>query len=61
MICYRDMTFCPFYSDCSSSSECGRALTPEVVRQAHKWWGDESAPIAQYGDKPECWKEIVQH
>ncbi len=54
MICFRDMTFCPFYDDCALASQCHRPLTPEVVAAAHKWWGSDKAPIAQFVDKPKC-------
>lgn len=54
MICYRDMTFCPFYSDCAKAKDCHRPLTPEVKAAADKWWGKEGAPIARWAAKPEC-------
>lgn len=60
MICYRDMTFCPFYTDCANASDCHRPLTPEVREAADKWWNnanDHGAPIAQYTQKPWCHKE----
>jgi hypothetical protein len=57
MICYRDRTFCPFYTDCKHGDVCGRALTPEVRVAADIWWGKADAPIAVYMDKPECWTE----
>tara|TARA_R100001086_G_scaffold19134_1_gene9250 strand:+ start:322 stop:516 length:195 start_codon:yes stop_codon:yes gene_type:complete len=45
MICYRDRTYC-VSPDCTN--ECGRKLTPEIRKEADKWWGKGpgSAPIA---------------
>lgn len=30
MMCYLDMTFCPFWSECKHGDDCYRALTEEV-------------------------------
>ena len=54
MICYKDMTFCPFYKECQLGEKCFRALKPEVIEAAHVWWGDKTAPIAEYVEKPPC-------
>ena len=54
MICFRDMTFCPFYEDCAKAKDCNRPLTEEVERQAFEWWGSDDAPIAQWTEKPDC-------
>lgn len=54
-MCYRDRTFCPFYSGCTRASSCGRPLTPEVERAAEKWWGGKNPPICVYVDKPDCY------
>lgn len=54
MICYRDMTFCSFYTNCAVGSTCSRALTPEVVKKANLWWGRPEAPISQFVDQPHC-------
>ena len=58
MICYMDMTFCPYYKECARGDTCGRALTPEVEKKADKWWpGDKgTAPICQYAEKPDCFE-----
>ena len=56
MMCYRDMTFCS-YDDCKLFKKCDRALTDKVLEDAHKWWGTTDAPIAYYGEKPDCWEE----
>ena len=56
VICYRDMTFCPYYEGCKNAHDCNRALTPEVREAARKWWGSDEAPIAVFTDKPNCWE-----
>ena len=56
MISYHDMTFCPFYADCADGHDCPRALTPEVLAEAARWWGDDGAPICRYSCEPECYK-----
>lgn len=50
MICYRDMTFCPFFGDCAKADTCHRPLTAEVVIAAER----TGLPIAQFIEKPEC-------
>ena len=54
MFCYKDMTFCPFWTDCKDGLECDSALTRKVKRDAEKWMKD--APICQYSEKPECFE-----
>ena len=56
MMCYRDMTFCPFYIGCAGASACGRPLTLEVEEAAEKWWGEKGAPIAVFVDLPTCYR-----
>ena len=62
MICYRDMTFCPFWDECKDGKECFRALTNEVWNKAHKWWGldksKDDIPICLFTEKPDCFKEV---
>lgn len=53
MMCYRDMTFCPFFRDCKHRDECPRPLTAEVRIAAEK----HGMPISQYIDKPDCHEE----
>lgn len=53
---YKDMTFCKFYKECKEK-KCHRALTKEVIEAAHKWWGNEHAPICMFIDKPDCFEE----
>jgi len=57
MICYRDMTFCSFWEECSQEAHqqkgCGRALTPEVEQRAEEM----KLPISQFMEKPDCFKE----
>lgn len=54
MICYRDMTFCPFWEECADS-DCPRATT-DKVREAAKAIG---LPICFFANKPDCFKEVV--
>ena len=58
MICYRDMTFCTFWEDCTSSPQCSRPLTPDVQVSADKWWEewkvDRKTPICTFVDQPSC-------
>lgn len=58
MICYKDMTFCPFWKKCKEGLACKRALTSLVKADAKTWWGGEGAPICQYAEKPGCFKEL---
>lgn len=61
MICYLDMTFCT-EEKCKyfSNEACDRALTEKRKKDAQDWWGsdDQYAPIAIFGNRPNCyvWK-----
>lgn len=55
IICYRDMTFCPFYKDCKSNIDCHRALTPEVLKAAKEY----GLGVDQFSDLPECFEPRV--
>lgn len=57
MMCYRDMTFCPYWEDCAGAATCHRPLTPEVQLEAEKWWGSEDAPIAVFAEPPSCYRK----
>jgi hypothetical protein len=50
------MKWCKLYVSCLYGRGCARALTPEVIKEAEKWWGKEGAPICQYMGKPDCYK-----
>lgn len=62
MICYRDMTFCSYYTLCKKWKTCDRALTPEVLKEANEWWKSfkfsegisPGVPIARFGNIPNC-------
>lgn len=54
MICYRDMTFCPFYDSCKNGDICDRAYTQSVKDAAMTWWGNDAPPVCLYTDKPDC-------
>lgn len=55
---FRDMTFCPYWENCTKAESCHRPLTPEVVISAREWWGGDGAPIAMYAEKPECHEPV---
>jgi hypothetical protein len=60
MICYKDITFCPFWKECKDGSTCKVALTDEVYRKGVEWsrtFTPEDILICQYTDKPDCFKE----
>ena len=61
MICYKDITFCPYYLLCKTwqSKGCKVALTPDIEKDAEKWaidCGFKDVPIAVYTTFPECFK-----
>jgi hypothetical protein len=58
MICYKDMTFCPFYKECKDGSECPRAVTIEIKNDAKKWLNVYPPLICQYTDKPNCFVNL---
>lgn len=51
MLCYRDMTFCPFL-ECSNK-ECPRRLEYDVRVKAH----EAGLAISQFTHKPECFTQ----
>jgi len=59
MICYRDMTFCPFYKECKAGSTCLRAFTPAVSAAAEKW-GGKNAPVCLFTERPDCFEGVAQ-
>lgn len=65
MISYKNITFCPHYSTCATGAKCCRALTPDVVEAAAKWWGTDGAPIAQFAFPPDCYEhthtDLIEH
>jgi hypothetical protein len=50
MICYKDMTFCPFHERCSEGATCRRALTPGVTDGAKR----AGVGIASFSVEPDC-------
>jgi hypothetical protein len=58
MFCYKDMTFCTFYKDCTKRNECHRPLTPKVEAESLEFWkqaGLHGKPIySQFMEKPQC-------
>jgi hypothetical protein len=43
MLCFKDRTFC---SATKHKPGCTRQWTPELQREADKWWGKPGAPVA---------------
>ena len=57
-MCYRDTTFCPFYTKCKYGDKCNRKLSSEVKEGAKKWWGlEDEPPICIYLEEPDCYCE----
>jgi len=53
MLCYRDMTFCSFYTSCKDGDNCFRALTDNVLDDAR----NSHLSVSQFMEKPDCFKE----
>lgn len=51
MICYRDMTFCPFWQDCTQGAKCPRAATTFVFSEARRL----RIGVCQFMERPDCW------
>ena len=54
MICYRGITFCPYWFACKDGPDCERALTEYVEKSA----AYDCLPIARYAEPPDCFKEF---
>ena len=50
MLCYKDMTFCPFL-DCKVES-CHRRLTEKIKKDAENF----GLPVARFIDRPDCYE-----
>ena len=60
MICYKDKTFCPFYTECKDGEGCHRAVKPEVESAGQAWsrgFGYTDL-IARFESPPECFNKI---
>lgn len=60
MLCYKDKTFCSYWTSCKNGYYCDRALTEQVKQDAITWWGNENAPLSTFSKCPECfvqWSE----
>jgi hypothetical protein len=53
MICYRDMTFCRYYTTCQYGSGCPRARTKKVIEAAENF----GLPVSVFGTKPKCYTD----
>jgi len=54
MMCFRDRTFCPFYTTCTQGDSCHHALTGEIERQANA----EGILISRFVEEPGCYVSI---
>ena len=57
MLCFKDMTFCPFWKECKDGKTCDRALTGKVWDSAERWWGGDRPPVAVFAEHPDCFVE----
>lgn len=53
MLCYKDRTYCPFYTTCKHGMTCPDALTDAVVSAATS----AKLYVSQLLHRPECYKE----
>lgn len=57
MICFRDMTFCPYWEKCASGHKCFRALTDNVKEEAMR----VNLPISVFKEEPEeCYNALCR-
>ncbi len=58
MMGYKDMIFCT-QKTCAlfDQTKCHRALTPEIIEGAEKWWGGKDFPICVFQERPDCYEE----
>lgn len=52
MMCYKDMTFCSYWTDCRDAEGCSRPLTKRIEQRAK----EVNLPICRFKDKPDCWR-----
>jgi len=55
MICYKDMTLCTFYTECTRRLLCSRALTPGIIKEAEEL----GLLVSQFTKKSECFISII--
>ena len=53
MLCYKDMTFCKYYTTCKEGRVCHRRLTQYEKHKAIL----SGLDICQYFAKPKCYKK----
>jgi len=56
MICYHDMTFCPYWLVCLHGGDCIRRLSPAVKADSAKI----GIPIARFAEEPDCYCPIKE-
>ena len=53
MMCYRDRTWCDYWTQCAKGDTCYRALTLELEEHAK----EINLPVCYFNSKPECFEE----
>lgn len=60
MLCFKGITFCPFYENCAAGKACFRKLDSSTRAEAQAWWGAKGEPpIFQFTSEPECFIKIT--
>lgn len=54
MIVHRNKIYCTFYTDCIYNKKCPKALRPQRIIDAVKWFKGNECPIAIYAAHPDC-------
>ena len=54
MIVHRNKIYCTFYEDCIYGKKCPKALRPQRMADAIKFFKGNEGPIAIYAGKPDC-------
>lgn len=54
MLCYRDMTFCPYWKTCKDGMNCFRKADKKLATKAKEF----GLPLCLWATKPECYIKI---
>ena len=52
MICYKDMTFCPFHEECKLGVMCPRRYSTDVQEKVK----ESGMCVSLFADKPNCFE-----
>jgi hypothetical protein len=55
MMCYKDRTWCTFWTNCKNAPQCEHKLKLSDIDAAREWWGGDNPPICQFKEKPDCY------